>query len=72
MEDKTPRKTYGYQIGQSIDLLSVEEIEEVIGSLTAEIARLEAAKDSKRIPSSGCRVSFWRIKGIIFHYKTKH
>lgn len=47
MEDETPKKTDGYQIGQNIDLLSVEEIEEVISSLTAEITRLEAAKSAK-------------------------
>ena len=46
--DDEPRKVVRvHEIGQSIDLLSVDELAERIGQLQAEIARLEAEMKAK-------------------------
>jgi uncharacterized small protein (DUF1192 family) len=41
-EDDRPKKKITHEIGQDLTLLSVRELNERIGLLTEEIARLEA------------------------------
>ena len=43
-----PRKKPGHEIGQPLDTLSVHELDERIGLLRDEIARLEAARTAKQ------------------------
>jgi uncharacterized small protein (DUF1192 family) len=47
-DDDRPKKKVSHEIGQDLSLLSVEELNERIALLTAEIARLEAAATKKR------------------------
>lgn len=47
MDEELPKKATGYEIGQDLALLSIEEIEETIGELKLEIERLEAAAREK-------------------------
>ena len=48
IEDDEPRKKITHDIGQDLSLLSVNELEERIGLLTAEIQRLREAEVKKR------------------------
>ena len=48
MEDDRPRRKIAHEIGQGLDDLSVHELEHRIALLTAEIARLDAARQKKR------------------------
>ena len=43
-----PKKPAGIVIGESLDLLSVSELEQRVQALEAEIARVKAAAQSKR------------------------
>lgn len=47
IEEDAPAKPPAFQIGQALDLLSVEEINDTVELLTAEIERLNAAAMSK-------------------------
>ena len=47
-DDDRPRKKITHEIGQDLSLLSVEELNERIALLTAEIARLQEATTKKR------------------------
>ena len=47
-DDDRPRKKITHEIGQDLSLLSVEELNERIALLTAEIARLQEAATKKR------------------------
>jgi uncharacterized small protein (DUF1192 family) len=47
-DDDRPRKTVSHQIGQDLSLLSVEELNERVALLTAEIERLKQAAAKKR------------------------
>ena len=46
-DDAAPAAKPGYQIGQKLDSMSVEEIEQTIKRLKEEIARLESARTQK-------------------------
>jgi uncharacterized small protein (DUF1192 family) len=48
IDDDEPRKKITHDIGQDLSLLSVNELEERIGLLTAEIQRLREAEVKKR------------------------
>ena len=48
-EDDPPRRASAHEIGQPVDRLSLHEFDERIALLREEIARLEAARDRKRI-----------------------
>jgi uncharacterized small protein (DUF1192 family) len=48
IDDDEPRKKITHDIGQDLSLLSVDELEERIVLLTAEIQRLRAAEVRKR------------------------
>ena len=47
-DDDRPRKKVTHEIGQDLSLLSVEELNERIALLSAEIERLQAAVARKR------------------------
>lgn len=47
-DDDRPRAMAVHEIGQSLDTLSLHEFDERLSLLRLEIARLEAARDSKR------------------------
>jgi uncharacterized small protein (DUF1192 family) len=47
-DDDRPRKKITHEIGQDLSLLSVEELNERIALLTAEIARLQEVSTKKR------------------------
>ncbi|MGI9400887.1 MAG: DUF1192 domain-containing protein [Rhizobiaceae bacterium] len=46
--EEAPAKPATFQIGQALDLLSVEEINETVDLLAAEIERLKAAASAKQ------------------------
>ena len=47
-DEDRPKKKIAHEIGQDLTLISVKELEERIGLLKAEIARLEADIESKQ------------------------
>jgi uncharacterized small protein (DUF1192 family) len=47
-DDDKPRKKISHEIGQDLSLLSLEELNERIALLTAEIERLREAATKKR------------------------
>ena len=47
-DEDRPKKKIVHEIGQELALLSVKEIDERVGLLKEEIARLEAAKAGKQ------------------------
>jgi len=47
-DDDRPRRKITHEIGQDLSLLSVEELNERIALLNAEIARLQEAMTKKR------------------------
>jgi uncharacterized small protein (DUF1192 family) len=51
-EDDRPKKKVAHEIGQDLALLSVEELDERIALLNAEIARLQTALAGKRASRS--------------------
>ncbi|MCC6886980.1 MAG: DUF1192 domain-containing protein [Hyphomicrobiales bacterium] len=58
-DDDRPKKRIAHEIGQTLDLLSVAELEERIALLREEIARLEASIRSKQ-SSRNVADSFFR------------
>jgi uncharacterized small protein (DUF1192 family) len=51
-EDDRPKKKIAHEIGQELALLSVEELNDRISLLNAEITRLQTALASKRASRS--------------------
>jgi uncharacterized small protein (DUF1192 family) len=51
-EDDRPKKKVAHEIGQDLALLSVEELDNRIALLNAEIARLQTALAGKRASRS--------------------
>jgi uncharacterized small protein (DUF1192 family) len=51
-DDDRPKKKIAHEIGQDLALLSVRELDERIGLLKEEIARLEADKTKKHATRS--------------------
>ena len=47
-DDDKPRRKISHEIGQDLSLLSVEELNERVALLSAEIERLQAAVARKR------------------------
>ena len=47
-DDDRPRKKISHEIGQDLSLLSLEELNERVALLTAEIERLQQAATKKR------------------------
>jgi uncharacterized small protein (DUF1192 family) len=57
-EDDRPKKKITHEIGQQLDLLSVEELRERVTLLKEEIARLEANMTAKRASRSAAEGFF--------------
>lgn len=57
-DDDKPRKKISHDMGQDLSLLSVEDIEERIASLTAEIERLKADAAKKRASRDAANAFF--------------
>jgi uncharacterized small protein (DUF1192 family) len=55
-----PPKKKSYEIGQDLSKLSIEELRELIESLKAEIARVEAAAKAKQASLSAAAAAFKR------------
>lgn len=53
-----PRKKTTHEIGQILDALSVDELDERVALLRAEIARLEAAKAAKQASRAAADLFF--------------
>jgi uncharacterized small protein (DUF1192 family) len=59
-DDDRPKKKIAHEIGQDLALLSVRELDERIGLLKEEIARLEADKIKKHATRSAADQFFKR------------
>src|ERR1043165_7950043 len=59
-EEDRPKKKIAHEIGQDVTLLSVKELDERVGLLKEEIARLEADKVKKQAQSSAADLFFKR------------
>ena len=57
-DDDRPKKKVAHEIGQDLTLLSVTELQERIGLMQAEIARLEADIASKQSTRSAADLFF--------------
>ncbi len=60
LDDLTPKKPKGHEIGQDLSTLSEEELKALIETLQGEIARIEAALGEKRSSRSAAEASFRR------------
>ena len=58
-DDDRPRKKISHEIGQDLSLLSLEELNERVSLLTAEIERLQQAATKKRA-SKDAAASFFK------------
>lgn len=56
--DDLPRKRIIHEIGQELSLLSVNELEERVAILEAEIMRLKMARDAKHASKSAADAFF--------------
>lgn len=59
-DEERPRRKLSHEIGQELALLSVAELDERIGLLRDEIARLEAARAAKQASRSAADQFFKR------------
>ena len=59
-DDDLPKKKLVHEIGQNLDLLSVEELSERVALLREEIARLEAETAKKQASRSAADQFFKR------------
>jgi len=57
-DDDKPRKKITHELGQDLSLLSVEDIEERIAGLAAEIERLKADAAKKRASRAAANAFF--------------
>lgn len=57
-EDDRPKRKIVHEIGQELYLLSVAELDERIALLKAEIARLEADRNSKNSSKAAAEALF--------------
>lgn len=57
-DDDRPKKKIVHEIGQNLELLSVGELNERIGALKEEIARLEADIKTKQASKSAADLFF--------------
>jgi uncharacterized small protein (DUF1192 family) len=59
-DDDRPRKAVTHEIGQPLDTLSLSDLDERIGLLRAEIARIEAARAAKQAAQGAADAVFKR------------
>ena len=60
LDDLEPKKKKAYELGQDLSKLSVGELTELVETLKAEIARVEAARASKQASLSAADAAFKR------------
>ncbi len=60
LDDLVPKKPKGYELGQDLTKLSVGELRELVETLKAEIARIEAAAAAKEASKSAADAAFKR------------
>ncbi len=60
LDDLTPKKPKGHEIGQDLSTLSEEELKALIETLQGEIARIQAALDEKQSSRSAAEAAFRR------------
>lgn len=58
IEDEPPRRKAAHEVGQDLSLLSVNEIDERITLLAAEIERLKQAREAKAATKSAADALF--------------
>ena len=57
-EDEKPRTPSGYVLGQPLEALSVDELDERVGELRDEIERLQEARSRKLAAQSAAQAFF--------------
>ncbi len=60
LDDLTPKKPKGHEIGQDLSTLSQDELKALIKTLQGEIARIEAALGEKQSSRSAAEAAFRR------------
>ena len=60
LDDLTPKKPKGHELGQDLSKHSVRELEALIATLKAEIARVEEALAGKQSSKSAAEAAFKR------------
>ena len=60
LDDLVPKKKKSYELGQDLSKLSVGELAELVETLKAEIARVEAAGAAKQASLSAAAAAFKR------------
>lgn len=60
LDDLTPKKPKGHELGQDLSKHSVRELEVLIATLKAEIARVEEALAAKQSSKSAAEAAFKR------------
>ncbi|MEM7398461.1 MAG: DUF1192 domain-containing protein [Pseudomonadota bacterium] len=60
LDDLTPKKPKGHEIGQDLSTLSEEELKALIETLQGEIARIEAMLSEKQSSRSAAEAAFKR------------
>jgi uncharacterized small protein (DUF1192 family) len=60
LDDLVPKKPKAYELGQDLAKLSVGELQALIETLKAEIARVEAAMAAKQSSRSAADAAFKR------------
>ncbi len=60
LNDLTPKKPKGHEIGQDLSTLSEDELSALIETLQGEIARIEAALGEKQSSRSAAEAAFKR------------
>lgn len=58
MQEEEPKKIRSHEIGMALDALSVEELEDTIALLEAEIVRLRAAMQAKGASRQAAEAAF--------------
>ncbi len=60
LDDLTPKKPKGHEIGQDLSKLSVAELQALVETLKDEIARVEQVLDAKQSSKSAAEAAFKR------------
>ena len=58
LDDLEPKKKKAYELGQDLSKLSLGELAELVETLKAEIARVEAARAAKQVSLSAADAAF--------------
>ena len=60
LDDLEPKRKKAYELGQDLSKLSLGELAELVETLKAEIARVEAARVAKQVSLSAADAAFKR------------